>query len=465
VRAEDLARLSPYWRDALAGAPRLSVWPPVLTPYHSQLVAGLVHLEASQWLPPDQLRRGQLAQAGSLVRHAAQHSPWFGRALAEAGVDPALPLTEAAWRRIPILHRRDVQRAGASLQCKKLPPHHGEVSWTQTSGSTGEPVRVSATAVTRLFQALFALRDHAWWERDLGGRLAAIRYTGGKAPGPRGATAPTWGGADEGLVKTGRFAVLDIDTDVPVQARWLAEFDPEYLLTYPTNLAALLDHGLSLPSLEGVRTVGEIVSPELRHRCKERWGVPIADIYTTQELGYVAIQCPRSEHLHVQSENVLVEVLDDTGAPCPPGVVGRLVITALQNFSTPLVRYDTGDLGALGPPCDCGRGLPVLLEVVGRTRQMVTLPSGETRWPLVGYALFRDVAPAVRQYQIIQESLTDLTARFAVDAPLTPAEEARLAEVIRGALRHPFAIRFEYLPSIPREKGGKYFEFLSRVIK
>src|SRR5580704_4262574 len=111
---DDLARLSPYWRAQLAAAPRLSVWPPMLAPYHAQLVSGLAALEASEWLPSQEIRRGQLAQAGALLRHAAQHSPHHRRALAAAGVDPAGPLTEEAWLRVPVLRRQDVQRARTS---------------------------------------------------------------------------------------------------------------------------------------------------------------------------------------------------------------------------------------------------------------------------------------------------------------------------------------------------------------
>ena len=165
----------------------------------------------------------------------------------------------------------------------------------------------------------------------------------------------------------------------------------------------------------------------------------------------------------MQSEGVIVEVLDDTGAPAAPGELGRVVVTALHNLSMPLIRYDIGDLGELGPPCDCGRGLPVLRRVVGRSRGLFTLPSGERRWPLVGFARFREVAPAIRQFQIIQETRDLITARFTVDAPLTAGEESALTEIIRAALRHPFTVRFEYPAVIAREKNGKLHDVWSRV--
>ena len=89
-------------------------------------------------------------------------------------------------------------------------------------------------------------------------------------------------------------------------------------------------------------------------------------MYTCQEAGYLALQCPDYPHFHVQSENVLLEVVDDVGQPCGPGEVGRVLITSLNNFATPLIRYELGDYAEVGAPCPCGRGLPVLKRIMGR---------------------------------------------------------------------------------------------------
>src|SRR6185295_14515719 len=98
------------------------------------------------------------------------------------------------------------------------------------------------------------------------------------------------------------------------------------------------------------------------------WGVGVVDVYSSEECGQIALQCPEHEQYHVQSESVLVEVLDDEGRPCAPGTIGRVVLTTLQNFAMPLIRYDIGDFAEPGPACPCGRALPVLTRIVGRVR-------------------------------------------------------------------------------------------------
>jgi phenylacetate-CoA ligase len=102
----------------------------------------------------------------------------------------------------------------------------------------------------------------------------------------------------------------------------------------------------------------------------------MVDMYTCQEAGYLALQCPDHPHYHVQSENVLLEVVDDQGLPCAPGEVGRVLVTSLNNFATPLIRYEIGDYAEVGAACSCGRGLPVLKRIMGRYRNLLTLPDG-----------------------------------------------------------------------------------------
>src|SRR3546814_10844500 len=117
-----------------------------------------------------------------------------------------------------------------------------------------------------------------------------------------------------------------------------------------------LERGIAFPRLREVRTLSELLPPETRRLCRDVWGLKIADLYSTQEAGYLALQCPEHEHYHVQSEAVLLEVLDEEDRPCRPGEVGRVVVTPLTNFAMPMIRYAVGDLDEVGAPCPCGRG-------------------------------------------------------------------------------------------------------------
>jgi len=322
-------------------------------------------------------------------------------------------------------------------------------------------VVVRRTALTQLFWLACTMREHLWWQRDLTGTSAIIRANLAQER----LSQDNWGPPASLLGTTGPAHAFSMALDTATQARLLAEIDPHYLLTYPNNLGDLLRQfaagGQRLSRLRQVRTIGETVTPELRIAVERELGVGIVDSYSSQELGVIAIQCPVSGDYHVMAENLLVEVLDAQGRPCAPGESGEVVVTDLHNFATPLVRYAIGDHAEVGAPCACGRTLPVLRRILGRSRNLVVYPDGTRRWPRVGFGRYREIAPVI-QYQLVQKSRSAIEVRLVVAKPLVPAEEAALGNLIRESLGYPFTLDFAYYPyRIPRGSGGKFEEFVN----
>jgi phenylacetate-CoA ligase len=416
-------------------------------------------LERSQWLPAEGLRELQFRQLDELLRHAWVTVPYYRERWAGC-YDPREPLTRASFSRIPLLTRAELQGKFEALKSTAVPPAHGRVAESRTSGSTGQPVRVLKTDLVQLMWQAIVLREHRWFGRDLGGKLAAIRQ------GAENGEADGWGPATDGVFRTGRSATLSIRTDVDTQLQWLETQQPDYLLTYPSNLGELakssLERGIRIPRLREVRTFGEILGPETRELCRAAWGMPVTDAYSSDEAGYIALQCPRHEHYHAQSESLLLEVLDEGGRPCGPGETGRVTVTPLHNFATPLVRYELADYAEVGDSCPCGRSLPVLRRVVGRVRNMLVTAGGKRYWPTFGSAGLAGLAPVLRQ-QLVQTSLEAIEVRLVTARPLTAGEETRLREHIHSKLPAPFDIRFSYHDDLPRSAGGKFEDFVSRV--
>lgn len=299
----------------------------------------------------------------------------------------------------------------------------------------------------------------------MGGKLAAIRVSGERVS-PEGTVGGSWGASTDTVYQTSPAALLSIFRDIDVQRRWLIEQNPHYLLSHPTNIRTLAlcfgEEGGELTNLRQVRTMGEMLPADLRELCREVWGVPVADIYTAEEMGYMALQCPEHEHYHVQAENVLLEVLDDEYRPCAPGQIGRVVVTALHNFASPLIRYEIMDYAQVGEPCTCGRGLPVLKRIVGRQRNMIMLPDGSQHWPGFGARWWANVAP-IRQIQLVQRQLDRLEARLVINRSMTDAEQSELIGNLQKRLAFPYPIDIRYVDRIERSAGGKYEDFISLV--
>ena len=139
-----------------------------------------------------------------------------------------------------------------------------------------------------------------------------------------------------------------------------------------------------------------------------------------------------------------------------------VLVTSLQNFATPLIRYEIGDYAIVGEPCDCGRGLPVLTRVLGRVRNMLKLPSGEERWPNFGFGQFQAVAD-IRQFQVVQRSLDEIEFRVITPKKFTAEIEDRVRSILIEHLGHPFQVQITYPKRIERARSGKYEDFISLV--
>ena len=447
-------------------------WPTLPERPGPEMLAILFQLEQSQWWPAEQILERQFHQLGLLLAHAVRTVPFYRERLSQMGIAPNAPVTPHEWSRIPLLRRSDVQGAGDTLLSNQLPKSHGGTFEVFTSGSTGMPIRAIRSNLWVLFWGAFVYRSDLWYHRDMRGKLASIRESGkGKAPYPHGTVASNWSQSSFSEVfDTGPSVGLNTNCSVEQHASWLQEQDPDYLLTFPSIAQRLADYclenGIQLPNLRHVTTISEILRPETRAACREAWGVPVFDMYSTREAGYIALQCPEHEHYHIQAEGTLVEVLNADGRPCTAGEVGQVVVTPLHNFAMPLIRYDVGDYAEVGEPCPCGRGLPVLRRILGRRRNMLVMPSGEQRWPFLTSSenIRTLVATApIRQYQFVQKSAELIELRLAVERDLTPAEENGLRRWVREKFGHPFEVGITYHDEIPRTAAGKYEDFISEV--
>jgi phenylacetate-CoA ligase len=443
------------------------VWPAIPSSEAATMFTVMHQLEQSQWLPEDELKAQQFRQLGHIIKHAFNTVPFYRERFQQAGIDPLQDDIETLLQRLPVLKRAEIQAAGDNLYSTQPPESHGKRGKIETSGSTGRPIRVLTTALTQFFWRCFTLRDNLWHRSDFSAKLATIRHADpGKAEPPHGIHSTGWGPATSALYKTGPAALLSIRSDISVQARWLQREAPAYLLSYPSNLLALAhyfeNNGLSLPSLKEVRTISEALGDDLRATVSRVWGVPLVDMYTSQETGYIALQCPDHEHYHVQSENMIVEILDENDRPCAPGSTGRVVVTGLHNFAMPLLRYDIGDYAEAGSACPCGRGLPVINRIFGRVRNMLVLPNGEQRWPTFGPQKLNAIAP-VNQVQVVQKTVDRIEVRLVTPRTLTDGELTAVSGSIQQSLGHPFHIDFVFCDEIERGRTGKFEEFRSEI--
>ena len=443
-------------RSAVSGL----AWPALPDSVGASLLAIHYQLAQSEWWPAPRLRAAAFRQLTVLLRHARATVPAYAKRLAGLPLDDPEALA-AHWQQVPLLRRADVQAQGEALHSRAVPADHGRVIEYHTSGSTGRPLRGLETELSHFFFGALNLREHLWQRRDFGGTFAAIRTRVDDA------RLAGWGRAVEAVFETGPALTLPIHTPIDRQLDWLLANEPDYLLTHPSNLRGLLlearARGAKPVRLRALGSFGEQLPADLRALCGQVWGLPLADVYSCEEAGYIALQCPQvPEHYHVQAENLLVEVLGEGGEPCPPGASGEVVLTTLHNFAMPLVRYAIGDFAEVGPACPCGRGLPVLRRIHGRARNLLRLPDGSRHWPSFPAEDWLAIAP-VRQFRLRQTAAGRIDVDLVAARRLTAAEQAALVHMLQRRLGYPFEVVLRPVADIARGPGGKFEDFVCAI--
>lgn len=435
-------------------------WPGLPGVAGRKLLSILYQLDLSQWHQPLEVQEAQLRQLRALLAHALSNCPHYREQHGLAGMNSA-SISAADFRAWPILRKRDVARIAPRLRADLLPASHGGRHWSATSGSTGMPLRIALSDVNSLIQSALVLRSQLWHHMDFGARFAAIK------PGVDQAENKDWGPVSSAAWSTGPSFTCDVRTDVAQQLEWLCRVEPAYLLSYGANLLALVEMSAASGRLpKGLRKVvlfGDSAPAKLRPLMREVWNVELVDIYSCGEFGSLAFQCPdEPECHHVQAESVYLEVLKDDGSPCAPGEPGRVVVTDLHNFAMPMIRYELGDVAIPGPPCRCGRGLPVLAQVLGRYRNMAVDPAGRRFYPAIRTERLLACAP-IRQLQMLQLRPDLIEFRYVMDRDLIPAEVDSLRAQLAEAFMYPFELRATRVDAVERAASGKFEEFISMV--
>jgi phenylacetate-CoA ligase len=164
------------------------------------------------------------------------------------------------------------------------------------------------------------------------------------------------------------------------------------------------------------------------------------------------IQCREADIYHIQSEQVLTEIVSDQGQPSAVGETGEVVVTPLYGYATPLLRYRTGDYVEAGPRCSCGRVLPTISRIVGRREHMFERGDGTRNLPPIDRVLLTEMLGHDR-WIIAQQSQSDLVFRHAGE--LIAAKRGKIRENLHSVLGDDYRFDFESVADLPLTSGGK----------
>jgi len=438
------------------------------------LVNSLGEMQRAQWLSTEELLVRTQARLASLLKHAAEHVPFYREAYRNLGLAPDELKSVAQLSALPVLSKADYRERFDDFNADNIPEYRRLDK--STSGSTGEPFRFSLDR--RALPVIFA--SHLFYDswHDLGPFDRYIRLVSPPAPVPavskdapasfrlRSAVMTRVQQFYENLTQE-KFQIWEVN---PTHARdiWarMEKFRPRFVLGYTSTLAAVADE-LLMANLRltrpvaGVITIAETLSPPRRHLIDKYFGAPIINRYGLRELGsWSAQSCRESpDQFHVNTELVVCEILRVDGSPCLPGETGRVVLTDLHNYARPLIRYATGDLAvASSGRCGCGRGFPMIGQIEGRSQECLRTPSGKQISPAVlGHYLFvyNDHLHVIRHYQLVQESADRVRLLVVPTSGWSKTRREKLLKDLTQLLGSEMQMTIQTVTQIEPEKSGK----------
>jgi phenylacetate-CoA ligase len=377
------------------------------------------------------LRDRQAQRLAAVLDHALTTVPFYARHGLEAGSNPD---PHKRLGQLPLLEKRVLQEEGAQLRASG---YSGRTVTKSTGGSTGAPVQLVKNT-----DGIASEMATTW--------AALERY--GVRLGDR--SARFWG-TPLTLRRRIRFRLADLamnrirfsafDIDPPDLARYwerCLRFRPVWLYGYASLIHLFAEwienagHDGSRIGIKAVVGTSEPLNEMQRATVNRCFAAPVFDEYGCGEVGPIAYSC-RLGSLHVMTDNVVLEVLDEESQPVPPGEAGEIVITDLTNYAMPLLRYRLGDRAIQGTGCECGLGFPVLQQVLGRIHDVVFTPRGR-RWhgEKIDYLMSQvhGERGGFRQYQVIQRSESRLEVRLLTDEPIPDDLAATIREYVRDRL-------------------------------
>lgn len=420
-------------------------------------------MEDSQWWPRERLEALRVQRLRALLTHAASHVPYYRDLFARIGFNPAEVSSLTDLQRLPFLDKPLIR---AHTDALKADDARGLARFN-TGGSSGVPLifYIGLERVSRDVAAKW--RATRWWGVDIGDPEIVLWGS----PIELGAQDRVRLLRDR-LMRTRLLPAFEMsDAKVAGFIADIRSMRPRMLFGYPSAFARIAAQaqrtGMRLDNL-GVRVVfvtSERLYDHQRTLIEQVFGAPVANGYGGRDAGFIAHQCP-SGSLHITAEDVIVEIIDRQGRVLPPGESGEIVVTHLATRDFPFVRYRTGDVGVLAAPddapCACGRTLPVLKEVQGRSTDFIVARDGTVMHGLALIYIVRDM-PGVAGFRIEQESL-DLTRVKVVTEPGFPADgDARIRAGMKARLGQAVEVIVEHVEQIAAEGSGKFRYVLSKV--
>jgi phenylacetate-CoA ligase len=439
----------------------------VIFPLHEKLIGRktyqyLDELEKTQWFKTEEINSLQMRKLKDLLIHAKKNCPFYSKRFADAGFSPSSIKSLDDLHLIPPLSKTEIRQNLNDMLWKDCP---GGLHRYNTGGSSGEPVIFYFDRRRQAYDTAARALTHRWWGIDIGDRELYL-----------------WGSpleiAKQDRIKNLRdrltnqllLSAFDLSEKiVPKFVEQIYKFKPKCIFGYPSTIALFCKFAseqrfdLASIGVKAVFSTAEVLYDYQREMISNAFGeAPVVDGYGSREGGFISHECPKGS-MHVIDQNVIVEYLRGD-KPVGPGEDGEIIVTHLDNWAMPFIRYRTGDIAQFDTQtCKCGRNLSTMKKIQGRTTDFILSPDGRWQHGLSLIYVIRDT-PGVAKFKIVQEAVDDVKVLIKVHEPLFPENgKSQITEGLKKRMGQEVNINIEVVDEIEKDASGKYRYVVSKV--
>lgn len=422
-------------------------------------VAARRAMEQSQWWDPERLAALQLQRLRALLSSAAQ-VPYYRDLFAQHRFDPAAVRSVQDLQGLPFLTKSLIRSHTEAL---KHPRAQG-LSRFNTGGSSGEPLIFFIGRERVSHDVAAKWRATRWWDVDIGDPEVVVWGS----PIELGAQdrVRLWRDA---LMRTSLLPAFEMSqAKLDGFVAHIRQRRPKMLFGYPSALSHIARHaekqGVAMDDL-GIKVAfvtSERLYDDQRRDIARVFGCKVANGYGSRDAGFIAHECP-SGGMHVTAEDVVVELVDRDGCVVAPGTAGEIVVTHLATRDFPFIRYRTGDVAVMDTQrCACGRGLPLLKEIQGRSTDFVVAADGTVMHGLALVYVVRDL-PGVESFKVVQHSRERTSVQLVASDAFDRAGIDNIVAGFKRRLGAQVQVDVELVQHIAPEKSGKFRYIVSHV--
>ncbi len=430
------------------------------------------YLQKSQYDSAQIIQQRQWLRLQNLLLHAWDTVPYYRQKWSALGIHPLDIRSPKDFKELPVLRKQDIRQHFSELH--SISYDRQRLIHKTTSGSTGVPLTIAINNESMAWKRACTIRSDGWSGYRLGGRVAKV-----------------WGNPEyqrQGWKGKIRNRLLDraiyLDTR-SVDDHQLSRFSKQ-LQQYPPSLLFGHAHSLYLLALYMKKHPGKPVQPDgiistamilpdyQRQLIEAVFGTPVTNRYGCEEVSLIACECEKHNGLHLNSDSLYTDVVEsieqkqssskslaENGSPSP----AHLCVTDLTNFAMPIIRYQIGDVVTCAPaePCSCGRGLPQLAKIEGRSADYILTPTGKL---ISGISLTENFAlliPGIAQIQLVQPELYSILLRIVLADGRCSVDEKLIEQLVQETFGTQMRWGVEYRERIAQESSGKYRFCISPV--